>query len=101
VPVEQEPPRHGEGGLDRERCTASDDDYLWTGERWRLWAFDRPTGLPLVLLLEPREHFADPGDLPDQLASAFSLVVNATAGSGAAAHGQLHRDLGRHSSPFA
>ena len=75
APVEREPPRQGEGGLDCERCAASDDDYLWTSERWRLWAFDRPTGLPVVLLLEPREHYAEPGDLSDQLASELGVLV--------------------------
>ena len=74
-PVEREKPRLGEGGLDCGRCAASDDGYLWAGERWRLWTFDRPTGLPVVLLLEPREHFAEPGDLPDGLAAELGVLL--------------------------
>jgi diadenosine tetraphosphate (Ap4A) HIT family hydrolase len=74
-PVEAERPRHGEGGVDCTRCAASDDEYLWTGERWRLWAFDRPTGLPVIVLLEPREHLGEPGDLPDDLAAELGVML--------------------------
>jgi diadenosine tetraphosphate (Ap4A) HIT family hydrolase len=45
-----------------------DSEYLWTSERWRLTAFDEPSGLPVIVLLEPREHHAGPADLPDDLA---------------------------------
>lgn len=74
-PVEVERARHGEGGVDCGRCAASDDGYLWTGERWRLYALDRPTGLPVIVLLEPREHFAEPGDLPDELAAELGVML--------------------------
>jgi hypothetical protein len=43
-------------------------DYLWSSERWRLTAFDEPSGLPVIVLLEPREHYAGPADLPDDVA---------------------------------
>jgi diadenosine tetraphosphate (Ap4A) HIT family hydrolase len=74
-PVERERPRFGEGGADCDRCAAADDGYLWTTERWRLWAFDRPTGLPAIVLLEPREHYAEPGDLPDELAAELGVML--------------------------
>jgi diadenosine tetraphosphate (Ap4A) HIT family hydrolase len=74
-PVEQEEPRHGAGGVDCRRCAATDDQYLWTNERWRLWAFDRPNGLPVIVLLEPREHYAEPGDLPDELAADLGKML--------------------------
>src|SRR5262245_60515722 len=73
-PVEQEAPRFGEGGVDCRRCAATDDDYIWTTERWRLHALDEPSGLPVVVLLEPREHFAEPGDLPDELAAELGVL---------------------------
>jgi len=73
-PVEQEQPRHGEGGVDCERCAASDDEYVWTNERWRMLALG-PTGLPLVLMLESREHFSAPGDLPDDLAAELGVLL--------------------------
>jgi diadenosine tetraphosphate (Ap4A) HIT family hydrolase len=74
-PVEREKPRHGEGGVDCANCARSDDEYLWTTERWRLWTFDRPTGLPVIVLLEPRAHYAEPGDLPDELAAELGLLT--------------------------
>jgi diadenosine tetraphosphate (Ap4A) HIT family hydrolase len=73
-PTEHDPPRHGEGAVDCSRCVAPDDDYLWTSERWRLVAFG-PSGLPAILLLEPREHFAEPGDLPDELAAELGILL--------------------------
>ena len=74
-PVEAEPPRYGEGGVDCARCTRGDEGYLWTGERWRLTGIDRPTGLPVIVLLEPREHYAEPGDLPDELAAECGVML--------------------------
>jgi diadenosine tetraphosphate (Ap4A) HIT family hydrolase len=72
-PVER--PRFGEGGVDCGRCAAADDEYLWTNESWRLWTFDRPTGLPVVVLLESRDHYSEPGDLPDDLAAELGVLL--------------------------
>jgi diadenosine tetraphosphate (Ap4A) HIT family hydrolase len=74
-PTERERPRFGEGGVDCGRCAASDDEYLWTNESWRLWALEKPTGLPLVVLLESRGHYAEPGDLPDELAGELGVLL--------------------------
>src|SRR5262249_54937836 len=57
-PVERERPRLGEGGVDCRRCAAADDDYLWTNKHWRLWHLEKPTGLPLIVILESRGHYA-------------------------------------------
>ena len=73
-PVEREDPRHGEGGVDCRRCAASDDEYIWTSERWRLLPLG-PTGLPVVVMLEPREHFSAPGDLPEELAEEMGVLL--------------------------
>ena len=73
-PEERERPRFGEGGVDCGRCAASDDEYLWTNENWRLWAFDKPTGLPVVVILESRDHYAEPGDLADELAAEIGVL---------------------------
>jgi diadenosine tetraphosphate (Ap4A) HIT family hydrolase len=75
-PVDVETPRHGEAGIDCSRCAAPDDDYVWTDAHWRLFAPDEPFGLPVVVLLEPREHYEDPGDLPDRLAAGFGVLVS-------------------------
>ena len=74
-PVAVERPRNGEGGVDCRRCAASDDEYIWTNERWRLFAPPEPSGLPVVVLLEPRDHFDAPGDLPDDLAAELGLLI--------------------------
>jgi len=74
-PVEREAPRHGAGGIDCGACAASDDEYLWTIERWRLRTVKRPAGLPVVLLLEPRAHYGEPGDLPDDLAAELGVLL--------------------------
>lgn len=74
-PVEQEEPRQGEGGVDCRRCAATDDDYIWTDDRWRLFAPDHPTGLPVVILLEPREHFGELGEVPDELARELGVML--------------------------
>jgi diadenosine tetraphosphate (Ap4A) HIT family hydrolase len=74
-PVEHERPRFGEGGVDCRACAAADDDYAWTNEHWRLYALDPPSGLPIVLLLEPREHFDAPGDLPEELAAELGVLI--------------------------
>jgi diadenosine tetraphosphate (Ap4A) HIT family hydrolase len=74
-PVEQEKPRWGEGGIDCHACAAPDSEYLWTDERWRLRTLDQPSGLPVVLLLEPRLHVGEPGELPDDLAAELGLLI--------------------------
>ena len=74
-PVERDPPRQGEGGVGCRRCEAADHEYLWASDRWRVWSFDHPTGLPLVVLLEPREHVAEPGDLPHALAAELGVLI--------------------------
>jgi diadenosine tetraphosphate (Ap4A) HIT family hydrolase len=74
-PVEAEAPRTGADGVDCHSCAAPDTEYLWTTERWRLRAFPKATGLPLIVLLEPRDHFGDPGDLPDELAAELGMML--------------------------
>src|SRR5919109_3596560 len=73
-PAERDDTREGEGGVDCNACTSPDDRYIWTNETWRLLPIG-PTGLPLVLILEPREHYAEPGDLPDELAADLGVML--------------------------
>ncbi len=75
APAALDAPRRGAGGVDCDSCAAPDGDFIWTSERWRLRGLRRPSGLPVVVLLEPRQHFADPGDLPDALASELGLLL--------------------------
>jgi diadenosine tetraphosphate (Ap4A) HIT family hydrolase len=75
APVSTEPVREGAGGIDCSSCTASDDKYLWTNENWRLLSLEEPSGLPVVVLLESRHHYAEPGDLPDALAADLGVLL--------------------------
>ncbi len=74
-PTAVDRPRRGVGGVDCHSCLAPDDDYLWVSARWRLRGLGEPSGLPVVVLLEPRRHVAEPGDLPDELASELGLMI--------------------------
>jgi diadenosine tetraphosphate (Ap4A) HIT family hydrolase len=74
-PVESEPPRVGERGVDCPSCVAGDDEYIWTDERWRLLPLPQTPGLPVVVLLEPREHHGEPGDLPEEVAADLGVML--------------------------
>jgi hypothetical protein len=69
-----EEPIHGAGTEECDACRASDEDYVWVAERWRVRATQRPTGLPLVLALESRPHL-DLGDLPNLLAAELGVMT--------------------------
>ncbi|GAA3747580.1 hypothetical protein [Micromonospora maritima] len=73
-PVAVEPPRRGEADRECTACNAPDEAYIWVGERWRVRAMDRPTGLPMVLILESRSHL-DLGDLPNLLAAELGVMT--------------------------
>jgi diadenosine tetraphosphate (Ap4A) HIT family hydrolase len=73
-PLTPEPAIHGQGGVDCRACTKPDSDYLWASERWRVLALE-PNGLPVVVILEPREHFASPAELPEELAREQGVML--------------------------
>ena len=73
-PLTPEPELTGQGGVDCPACPKPDSAYAWTSERWRLTA-PEPSGLPVILILEPREHFAGPADLPDELAREQGVLL--------------------------
>ena len=72
-PAEDEKSRHGEGGVDCRACARVADDLIWGDERWQLIAIG-PTGLPLVLILEPKEHY-DIETLPGELAAELGPLM--------------------------
>jgi hypothetical protein len=74
APVEVEPARAGEDATECVACSTPDDAYIWVSERWRVRAMDRPTGLPMVLILECRSHL-DLGDLPNLLAAELGVMT--------------------------
>ena len=73
-PVAAEPPRTGEDPADCAKCHAPDDAYIWVNENWRVRSMDRPSGLPMVLILESRSHL-DLGDLPNMLAAELGVMT--------------------------
>ena len=75
APVAEEAPRQGRGGAECTSCARADQDYFWTDQRWRMLHFARPSGLPVVLILEPRAHYAEPGDLPAGVAAELGVLL--------------------------
>ena len=73
-PPTPEPTIQGQDGVDCSACTKPDSEYVWASERRRLSA-PEPSGLPVIVILEPREHFAGPADLPDELASEQGVML--------------------------
>ena len=73
-PMLPEPPRHGAGGVGCEACERPDESYVWTDADWRVSSTAEPTGLPAVLLLEPRVH-ADLADLPRPLVARLGTMI--------------------------
>ena len=72
-PAEDEKSRYGEGGIDCRACGKAADDLLWEDEHWQLTAVG-PTGLPIVLILEPKEHY-DIETLPPELATELGPLM--------------------------
>jgi diadenosine tetraphosphate (Ap4A) HIT family hydrolase len=73
-PVEAERPRNGVGGVDCWRCAHGEEGLLWSNEHWTVRSFDKPSGLPAVVLLETREH-VDFTELDDERASELGPLL--------------------------
>jgi diadenosine tetraphosphate (Ap4A) HIT family hydrolase len=70
-PVLPEPARHGEDPSRCDSCTRRDEG-IWLDEYWRLTQL-AGVGVPLVLMLHPRDHH-DLADLPDGLAAEMGVL---------------------------
>jgi len=70
-PVLPEKPRHGEDPDDCGSCRRRDEG-IWLNDNWRLTMVGG-VGVPLVLMLHPRDHY-DMADLPDDLAAELGLL---------------------------
>ncbi|SBT41708.1 hypothetical protein [Micromonospora auratinigra] len=70
-PVLPEPARRGEDPADCGICRDRDQG-IWCNDHWRL-ARITGVGVPLVLMLYPRDHH-DLADLPDELAAELGLL---------------------------
>ena len=78
-PVEREKPRHGEGGAGCWACETPDDAFIWTDEHWRVAPRQEPSGLPVVVLLFPREHHDIDSLPPGRAAELGPLLVRIEA----------------------
>ncbi|MER7757835.1 hypothetical protein [Kitasatospora sp. NPDC097643] len=75
APELPEPPRQGEDGPEScKQCARPDADFLWTDANWRLSAAGTVSGLPAVVLLQPRAHH-DLLDLPGELAAQLGPML--------------------------
>jgi diadenosine tetraphosphate (Ap4A) HIT family hydrolase len=71
-PVLPEAAREGEDPASCRSCRFRDEG-IWFTERWRLSRVSG-VGVPLVLMLHPRDHY-DLGDLPDELAAELGVLT--------------------------
>jgi hypothetical protein len=77
-PVLPEPPRRGEdGGPPCLKCADPDRSVIWRDDQWALKVFE-PTGLPLVALLEPHEHYRL-DNLPPELTATLGSMIQRVA----------------------
>lgn len=74
-PPEPDPVIPGSGGVDCPACARPDSEYIWTDRLWRMSALPAPSGLPLVVMVEPREHFESPADLPEDMAREQGVML--------------------------
>ena len=70
-PTVPEPPRHGEDPADCGSCRRRDEG-IWLSDHWRLTQMTG-AGVPLVLMLHPRDHH-DLADLTDDLAAEMGVL---------------------------
>ncbi|HEX3908225.1 MAG TPA: hypothetical protein VHW92_09880 [Mycobacteriales bacterium] len=75
-PVLPEPARHGEDPADCDSCRRRDEG-IWIDEHWRLTRMTG-VGVPLVLMLHPRDHH-DLTDLPDELSAELGVLTTQIA----------------------
>ena len=74
-PRDADAPRDGEpGGAPCRSCAAPDGDYLWVDDHWRVSAPVTPSGAPVQVMLETREH-VDLDDLDAARAAELGLMI--------------------------
>jgi diadenosine tetraphosphate (Ap4A) HIT family hydrolase len=73
-PEATEPPRRGEEEGDCRRCSRGVEGAIWHDDRWLVTPLDEPSGLPVVVLLQPRAH-GDLGDLDDETAADLGRML--------------------------
>jgi len=71
-PVLPEPQRPGENPAECSSCRRRDEG-IWFDEHWRLTRIEK-VGVPLILMLHPREHY-DLADLPDDRSAELGVLI--------------------------
>lgn len=76
------PEEAARAGDDPATCRCADSteaaaDTVWHDPSWRIKAFE-PSGAPLVLMLQPREHYDLP-DLPRERAAELGVIMSLLA----------------------
>ena len=82
-PLAVEEPRWGEGDKPCWCAKGGPENAIWRNDRWVVSSTDGPTGMPLMLFLQSREHI-DFDDMGEDLAGEFGRVTH-----------RLHRIMGR------
>lgn len=75
-PVLPEPARHGDDPSGCDSCRRRDEG-IWLDDHWRLTRI-AGVGVPLVLMLHPRDH-VDLSDLPDERAAELGVLTTHVA----------------------
>ncbi len=75
LPPADESPRHGAGGSECWRCAQGDADAIWSDDHWVVAPLARPSGLPVIVILFPREHCDLDGLPPARQAELGPLLV--------------------------
>jgi diadenosine tetraphosphate (Ap4A) HIT family hydrolase len=73
-PLATEEPRSGEGGDPCRRCALDESVIIWSNERWIVHSAHEPTGLPVIVMMQSREHI-DFEDLDDERAADLGRML--------------------------
>jgi diadenosine tetraphosphate (Ap4A) HIT family hydrolase len=74
-PLAAEEPRWGEGGRPCSCLKGDPEHSIWRNERWVVSTTEEPSGMPLMLFLQTREHM-DFDEMDDELAAEFGRVTS-------------------------
>ena len=73
-PESTEPARGGVDEADCNRCRRGVEGAIWYDDRWTLSPLAKPSGLPVIVLLEPRAH-VDLDDLDEEHAADLGRML--------------------------
>lgn len=73
-PVDEEEPRWGEGGKPCWCEKGGDPEHaVWRNDNWLVTTTPKPSGMPLIMFLQPHEHM-DMSDLDDEQAAELGRI---------------------------